>query len=290
MIRWHSITFSCISLLELNSSTHAVVPVSFLHCRSEMCAFVPTTARALPSHVGLRRNTGALCPRPTTAARPGRTTPTAKLFAWKERADPNYSALDGDGVFTVDNIRPAPGSKHRKKRKGRGHAAGQGGPCGFGMRGQKSRSGRGTRPGFEGGQTPLYRRIPKFVGRPMGPGHKRKLYSLIKIEHLNECTEGASVDMAALQSAGVTTRQKLKLVKVVGGTQLSVSGLTVRAHKFTRSAVNEITSKGGVCMQISPTTGRDIAPLVLADSDTEDEAVDAGEVADSESESSESEN
>ncbi|OMO67992.1 Ribosomal protein L15, bacterial-type [Corchorus olitorius] len=57
-----------------------------------------------------------------------------------------------------------PGSRKKAKRKGRGHSAGQGGSCGFGMRGQKSRSGPGVRPGFEGGQMPLYRRIPKLRG------------------------------------------------------------------------------------------------------------------------------
>lgn len=187
-----------------------------------------------------------------------RTTPSAKMFAWKERADVDYDKLEGEGIFTMDNLRPAPGSKKRKKRKGRGHAAGQGGSCGFGMRGQKSRSGRGTRPGFEGGQTPLYRRIPKFVGRPMGPGHTRKEYSLLKIEHLNACEDGASVDMSILQEAGVTTKQKHKLVKVVAGEDLTVKNLTVRAHKFTATAAAAIRANGGSCISISRTTGKDI--------------------------------
>lgn len=64
----------------------------------------------------------------------------------------------------LDNLGPQPGSRKNRKRKGRGHAAGQGGSCGFGMRGQKSRSGPGARIGFEGGQTALYRRIPKLRG------------------------------------------------------------------------------------------------------------------------------
>lgn len=66
--------------------------------------------------------------------------------------------------FRLDNLGPQPGSRKKAKRKGRGHAAGQGGSCGFGMRGQKSRSGPGVRRGFEGGQMPLYRRIPKLRG------------------------------------------------------------------------------------------------------------------------------
>lgn len=66
--------------------------------------------------------------------------------------------------FRLDNLGPQPGSRKKAKRKGRGISAGQGGSCGFGMRGQKSRSGPGVRRGFEGGQMPLYRRIPKLRG------------------------------------------------------------------------------------------------------------------------------
>lgn len=66
--------------------------------------------------------------------------------------------------FRLNNLGPQPGSTKNRKRKGRGHSAGQGGSCGFGMRGQKSRSGPGVRKGFEGGQMPLYRRIPKLRG------------------------------------------------------------------------------------------------------------------------------
>ena len=84
--------------------------------------------------------------------------------------------------------------EHKSKtRKGRGIAAGQGATCGFGMRGQKSRSGNPERPGFEGGQTPLYRRLPKFVGKPMGPGHFKKEYNLIKLDELNGVAPGTTV-------------------------------------------------------------------------------------------------
>merc|ERR1712115_43697 len=87
--------------------------------------------------------------------------------------------------FTWDSLRPAPGARKRKTRKGRGISAGQGATCGFGMRGQKARSGRPTRPGFEGGQQPLYRRLPKYVGKPMGPGHSKTVYNLIHLDALN---------------------------------------------------------------------------------------------------------
>lgn len=76
--------------------------------------------------------------------------------------------------FRLNNLGPQPGSRKSGKRKGRGIAAGQGNSCGFGMRGQKSRSGPGVRKGFEGGQMPLYRRIPKLRGIAGGePGHIR---------------------------------------------------------------------------------------------------------------------
>ena len=116
-----------------------------------------------------------------------------KLFDWKRR-DADESAInDVDNFeFALDNLRPAPGSRQRKKRKGRGIAAGQGATCGFGMRGQKARSGRPTRAGFEGGQNPLYRALPKFVGRPTGPGHTKTIYNTIKLDELNGVASGST--------------------------------------------------------------------------------------------------
>ena len=74
--------------------------------------------------------------------------------------------------LTLQSLKPQKGARRRKMRKGRGIAAGQGASCGFGMRGQKSRSGRPTRPGFEGGQMPLYRRVPK----PLHSGEPQALH------------------------------------------------------------------------------------------------------------------
>lgn len=116
-----------------------------------------------------------------------------RVFDYKRRQADESAINDLDNFeFTESNIRPAPGSRHRKKRKGRGIAAGQGATCGFGMRGQKSRSGKSVRAGFEGGQNPLYRRLPKFVGKPLGPGHKRKIYNIIKLDQLNGVAPGSS--------------------------------------------------------------------------------------------------
>lgn len=233
-----------------------------------MAAFVPLTGGLTVKYAGLRPSTCALPARAPAriATAPVRAPPSAKMFDWKKREDPDYGKVGGDGIFTLDNLRPAPGSKHRKKRKGRGHGAGQGGSCGFGMRGQKSRSGRPTRPGFEGGQTPLYRRIPKFTGRPTGPGHKKTEYALMKIEFLNGVEENSIVTAESLKEAGVMTKQKRKLVKVTGGSELSTKGLTVKAHAFTSSAVEAIEGAGGKCVLVSPTTGADI---VMDDSDEE---------------------
>lgn len=83
----------------------------------------------------------------------------------KKKDTSTYVKPDGENVrFRLDNLGPQPGSRKRAKRKGRGISAGQGASCGFGMRGQKSRSGPGIMRGFEGGQMPLYRRLPKLRG------------------------------------------------------------------------------------------------------------------------------
>ncbi len=116
-----------------------------------------------------------------------------KIFDWKKRADTATIEQLNDvenTEFTFDNLTPAPGSRKNKKRKGRGISAGQGATCGFGMRGQKSRSGPNVRNGFEGGQQPLYRRLPKFVGRPTGPGHTKTEYNIIKLDELNGVAAG----------------------------------------------------------------------------------------------------
>ncbi|KAK3009076.1 hypothetical protein RJ639_013633 [Escallonia herrerae] len=97
-------------------------------------------------------------------------TPTSLVILNQASPSPIPTAAATSSVrFRLDNLGPQPGSRKKAKRKGRGHAAGQGGSCGFGMRGQKSRSGPGVRKGFEGGQMPLYRRLPKLRGIAGGP-------------------------------------------------------------------------------------------------------------------------
>lgn len=102
----------------------------------------------------------------------------------------------------------------------------------------------------------------------MGPGHKRTVYALLKLEHLNACQEGEVVTFQALKDMGVVTKQKKRIYKVVGGGDLNVAGLTVKAHAFTTSAVEKIEEKGGTCVLISPTTGKDIVMEEETDEET----------------------
>lgn len=123
------------------------------------------------------------------------------------------------------------------------------------MRGQKARSGRPTRPGFEGGQQPLYRRLPKFAGQPPGPGHKKELFNLIKLDEMNSCEEGGVVNFASLMESGATTKAKYDIHKVVVGREdFTAKGLTVQAHAFTKGAKEAIEGAGGKCVLLSKTT------------------------------------
>jgi large subunit ribosomal protein L15 len=188
------------------------------------------------------------------------STLSMKIYDWKRRTADESVINDLDAtVFTLDNLRSAPGSRKRITRKGRGISAGQGATCGFGMRGQKSRSGRPTRPGFEGGQTPLYRRLPKFVGKPTGPGHTKKVYNLITIDQLAQATPGSTVNFDSLIEGKIITKSKYKTHKIVMGKDANsvvASGLTVQAHAFTQTARAAIEAAGGKCELLSRTTGQ----------------------------------
>jgi large subunit ribosomal protein L15 len=145
-------------------------------------------------------------------------------------------------TFQLNNLQPQPGSRRRKTRKGRGIAAGQGASCGFGMRGQKSRSGSPTRPGFEGGQMPLYRRVPKLKHFPLvNPSY----YTLINVGKLAELKPGSTINLEALVSEGLVTSPKHPL-KVLGHGELAVK-LTVQAAAFTAGARSKIEAAGGSC-------------------------------------------
>ena len=142
----------------------------------------------------------------------------------------------------LTDVRPQKGSKKRPRRLGRGVSAGQGASAGKGMRGQNARSGGGTRPGFEGGQQPLYRRIPKLKGFPL---INRKNYTTINVEKLASLPANTEVTLISLKEAGILTGSRGPL-KILGDGELSVP-LKVQAAAFTGTARSKIEAAGGSC-------------------------------------------
>ena len=139
----------------------------------------------------------------------------------------------------LNELSPAPGSVKEHYRKGRGHASGNGKQAGRGHKGQNARTGGGVRPGFEGGQMPLYRRLPK-----RGFNNKwATVYDVVNVDELNKFEAGAVVDQAALEEAGIV-KQVRDGVKILGEGELKVA-LTVKANKFSKSAVEKIEAAGG---------------------------------------------
>ena len=143
---------------------------------------------------------------------------------------------------TLNTLKPNSGSRKKKSRKGRGIAAGQGASCGFGMRGQKSRSGRPTRPGFEGGQMPLYRRVPKLKHFEI---INQKNFSIINLDKLNDFKDNDTVNLDSLVNKGLLFKPKFPL-KVLGAGEVKVK-LKVQAHAFTKVAKQKIEEAGGSC-------------------------------------------
>ncbi len=135
---------------------------------------------------------------------------------------------------------PKKGSQKRRLRVGRGIAAGQGASCGFGMRGQKSRSGTGTKPGFEGGQMPLYRRVPKLKHFPI---INQKHYTIVNVGKLASLAANTEVTLASLQELGIVTSNDGPL-KILGSGELNVP-LQIKASAFTESAKQKIEAAGG---------------------------------------------
>ena len=139
----------------------------------------------------------------------------------------------------LHELRAAEGATRAPKRKGRGTGSGNGTTAGRGMNGQNSRSGGGVRLGFEGGQMPLYRRLPK-----RGFNNKWGVtYDVVNVDELNKFEAGAVVDQAALEEAGIV-KQVRDGVKILGEGELKVA-LTVKANKFSKSAVEKIEAAGG---------------------------------------------
>lgn len=142
----------------------------------------------------------------------------------------------------INDAQPQKGSKKRPRRVGRGISAGQGASAGLGMRGQNSRSGAGTRPGFEGGQQPLYRRVPKLKGFPI---INRKEYTTINVSRLTSLPANTEVNLTSLKEAGVITAVNRPL-KILGDGELNVA-LKVQAAAFTATAKSKIEAAGGSC-------------------------------------------
>tara|TARA_B100000212_G_scaffold21806_1_gene14453 strand:- start:520 stop:969 length:450 start_codon:yes stop_codon:yes gene_type:complete len=149
-------------------------------------------------------------------------------------------------MTSLNSLKPNNGSRKKKLRKGRGIAAGQGASCGFGMRGQKSRSGRSTRPGFEGGQMPLYRRVPKLKHFQI---INQKSFSIINLNKLKDFQENDTVNIDSLVKKGLIFKPKYPL-KVLGNGEIKVK-LKVEAHAFTKVAKEKIESLGGSCVIIN---------------------------------------
>jgi large subunit ribosomal protein L15 len=143
-------------------------------------------------------------------------------------------------MLKLNELAPKEGSKKRRRRVGRGISAGQGASCGFGMRGQKSRSGSGTRPGFEGGQMPLYRRLPKLKHFPLV---NQKHYTIINVGKLANLAASTEVTIESLMKEGIVTTNDGPL-KILGHGDLNVA-LTVKAAAFSESAKEKITAAGG---------------------------------------------
>ena len=141
--------------------------------------------------------------------------------------------------MNLSELRPAEGSTSKNWRKGRGHASGNGKTAGRGHKGQGARSGSGGKAGFEGGQMPLYRRLPK---RGFTCINRKEIVS-INVAMLNRFEDGAVIDIDALKSAGLVGNPR-DGVKILGVGELEKK-LTVRVNQFSKSAVEKIEAAGG---------------------------------------------
>ena len=139
----------------------------------------------------------------------------------------------------LHELKPAEGSRQERKRKGRGIGSGNGKTAGKGHKGQNARSGGGVRLGFEGGQTPLFRRLPKRGFTNIN----RKEYALVNLDVLNNFEDGTEVTPALLVETGVVKKEKAG-IKILANGKLEKK-LTVKAHKFSSAAKEAIEAAGG---------------------------------------------
>lgn len=142
--------------------------------------------------------------------------------------------------MNLNELKPVEGARHYKKRVGRGVGSGMGKTSTRGHKGQNSRSGGGVRPGYEGGQTPLFKRLPKRGFTNIS----RKEYAVVNLGDIDQKFEtGAVVDVNTLKQAGLV-KKEYEGVKILGNGELT-KPLTVKATKFSKSATEKITAVGG---------------------------------------------
>ena len=146
----------------------------------------------------------------------------------------------------LHDLKPRPGAKHRRKRLGQGESSGHGKTSGRGGKGQTARSGSSIRIGFEGGQMPLIRRMPK---RGFNNARHRIRYVPVNLESLNRFESGATVDVAILRAAGLANGP-IDRIKILGDGEITRK-LSVAAHAFSASAKAKIEAKGGSCQVIT---------------------------------------
>ena len=139
----------------------------------------------------------------------------------------------------LHTLKPAEGSRQERNRVGRGQGSGNGKTAGRGSKGQKQRSGGGVRLGFEGGQTPLFQRLPKRGFTNIN----RKEFAIVNLDTLNKFDEGTEVTPELLIETGVVSNAKSG-IKILGNGELTKK-LTVKAHKFSASAKEAIENAGG---------------------------------------------
>ncbi|NQT76471.1 MAG: 50S ribosomal protein L15 [Bacteroidetes bacterium] len=146
----------------------------------------------------------------------------------------------------LSNLKPAKGSTKNRKRIGRGQGSGKGGTSTRGHKGAQSRSGYSRKPGFEGGQMPLYRRVPKFGFKNIN----RVEYHGINIDTLQKLAEEkklSSIDQEVLVKNGLASKKDL--IKILGRGELTVK-LEVKAHAFSEKAISAIEAQGGVAIKL----------------------------------------
>ena len=150
----------------------------------------------------------------------------------------------------LDRLAPPAGARRKRKRLGRGEGSGHGKTCGRGQKGQNCRSGGGVRPGFEGGQMPINRRLPK---RGFSNYRFKKEFDVVNVASLGRFEDGATVTPETLAEAGLV--RKGRLVKLLGQGELARK-LTVQAHGFSGSAATKIEAAGGTVERLTYTRRR----------------------------------